>query len=67
MMMVVMMMYLPTHRVTKLWPAPPVKNPPVKIIVSPASGIPHAKYPLCLKSKPGPTVKKYETYFVLFQ
>ena len=47
-----MMIFPSTHRVTQL-----CSYPPVKTIVSPASGIPHAPSPLCANSKLPPPVK----------
>ena len=55
-MMMMMMIFPSTHRVTYLWAG----YPPVKTIVSPASGIPHASHPLCFNSKLPPPVFKCE-------
>ena len=49
----IIMILASTHRVTYLWPTPT----PVKTIVSPPSGIPHAYSPLCFNSKLPPPVK----------
>ena len=54
-MMMMMMIFPSTHRVTYLW-----RNPPVKTIVSPASGIPHALLLLCFNFQLPPPVFKCE-------
>ena len=54
MMTMMMMIFPPTHRVTYLW----LGYPPIMTMVSPASGIPHARDPEWRRSKLAPPVKK---------